>query len=1105
MTTNAQRLQDFVHFVQDKLKGDEKGESQIFLDKFFRAFGHEGAVEAGAVYEERIKKGSKAGKTGYADLVWKPRVLIEMKKRGTDLAKHYSQAFDYWQRAVPDRPRYVLLCNFDEFWVYDFDTQIDTPIDMVALKQLPDRVAVFGFMEVTERKSVFGNNQVEVTEKAAGRMGELYAMLRDRLLRQGLPPSPLAPLPGGAGNRKAPSPQGEGVGDEGRAALTAQRFVLQSVLAMFAEDRALLPDSLFVQSVQDCLGGESSYDVLGNLFSAMNSPGMTPAGRFKGVDYFNGGLFAHIDPIDLTQPELKLLEVAALENWSKVRPAIFGSIFESAIDAKTRHAHGIHYTAEADIMKIVRPTISRYWEERIDQASTIGELNALQLELQNYRVLDPACGSGNFLYIAYQELKQIEQKLLDKIAERRKSPREQLQMGFVTPNQFFGIDNNPFAVELARVTLMIARKVAIDRLGLQDYEPALPLDTLDQNIVCKDALFTEWPKADAIIGNPPFLGGKHMRINLGDNYIDRVFKRFPDVKDSVDFCAYWFRLAHDHIGQDGRAGLVGTNSVSQGKSRLAALDYVAHNQGVIHEAISSQPWSGEANVHVSIVNWRKQPSSPNPFSHGEKGDKTRDSELGKILPDISELAGIQRRIPEALLLKARELREKQTPAEEILWQCLRSRRLEGIKFRRQHNIGQFIADFYCHEARLVIELDGRIHDDQKEHDEDRDLWMQSNGFTVLRFKNEAILNHLETVLATILQATLTPSPSPAGEGDNSELPSPRGRRVGDEGQYYLDNKPVPFINSALTAETDVSQSKRLQANRNQCFQGVIPVGKGFLISEEQVNSWIQADSKNKDVLKHFSMGANLAQEPDGLPDRWIIDFNDLSIEEASIYELPFNHVKTVVKPERENNRREVTRINWWKYGEKRPAMRKVIKALSCYLTVPRVSKWAIFIFVPLEWLPGDKSVVLGTDDFYIFGMLISDVHRTWMHAQKSTLEDRIAYTHNTCFETFPFPQTPSAKIVQQIRAKALELHQYRSDQMQQKQWGITKLYNAYFAEPASQLYKLHKQLDAIVLQAYSFAPTDDLLEKLLELNHAIAAKEQRGDRVIGPWDPTQSA
>ena len=417
MSTTAERLHTFVNYVSEYLTGDEKGEAQIFLDKFFRAFGHEGAIEAGATYEERIHKGSKKGKTGFADLVWKPRVLIEMKKRGADLSKHYSQAFDYWQRAVPNRPRYVMLCNFDEFWVYDFDTQIDTPIDIVPLAHLPERAATFGFMEVQERKSVFGNNQVVVTEKAAKRMGELYQTLRERIMHV----------------RRIDKPE---------AALVAQRFVLQCVLAMFAEDRNLLPNSLFVACVQDCLQtGASSYDVLGGLFREMNTPGITPAGRFEGVDYFNGGLFRHIDPIDLTKQELKLLEISALEDWSKVRPAIFGSIFESAIDSKERHAHGIHYTSEADIMKIVRPTISRYWEDRIDQANTIGELNALQLELQQYRVLDPACGSGNFLYIAYQELKQIEQDLLDKIAERRRSPREQIQMGFVTPLQFFGLDN----------------------------------------------------------------------------------------------------------------------------------------------------------------------------------------------------------------------------------------------------------------------------------------------------------------------------------------------------------------------------------------------------------------------------------------------------------------------------------------------------------------------------------------------------------------------------------------------------------------------------------------------------------------------------------------
>lgn len=896
MSSTSESLQIFVQFCQQHIKGDEKGETQTFLDRFFRAFGHEGVLEAGATFEERIQKGSKKGKTGFADLVWKPRVLIEMKKRGTDLSKHYSQAFDYWQRAVPNRPRYVLLCNFDQFWIYDFDTQIDTPIATILLKNLPDQVSAFGFMEKRQQNPIFQNNQVEVTEKAARRMGELLLSLKKRKIDD----------------------------------LVAQRFVLQCVLAMFAEDRGLLPDSLFIRCVQDCLNGESSYDVIGRgLFQEMNRHGQTQSGRFKVVEYFNGGLFATVDPLELNKEELKILETSALLDWSQIRPAIFGNIFEAAIASKERHSYGIHYTSEADIMKIVRPTISRYWEERIEAANTIAELNLLTLELQNYRVLDPACGSGNFLYIAYQELKQIEQKLLDKIAERRRSPREQMQIGFVTPLQFYGIDSNPFAVELARVTLMIARKVAIDRLGLKD--PALPLDILDQNIVCKDALFTEWPEADAIIGNPPFLGGKHIRLNLGDDYVDRIFQQYPEVKDSVDFCTYWFRKAHDHIQQKGRAGLVGTNSISQGKSRIASLDYITQNGGYIHEAISTQPWSGEAKVHVSIVNWIYQEPTA----------------------------------------------------------------------------------------------------------------------------------------------------------------------------YYLDNKPVKQINSALTSLTDVSKAVRLLANQNKCFQGVIPVGKDFIITAEQVEKWIEADPKNQEVLKLFSMGANLAQYPHGLPDRWIIDFNEMSLEDASDYTLPFAWVKTYVKPERDKNRRKVTQLNWWKYGEERPSMRKAIAPLSHYFTVPRVSKWAIFIPAPIDWLPGDLNIVCASDDFYILGILTSQVHRLWVKAQSSTLGETTRYTHNTCFETFPFPQTPSPKLklVEKIRAAAVSLHEYRRQTMEQKQWGITKLYNTYFNEPASQLYKLHQNLDNLVMEAYRFTAEDNILEKLLNLNQELAEKEKQGEAVVGLMAP----
>ncbi|KAM3090727.1 DNA methyltransferase, partial [Phormidesmis sp. 146-12] len=770
---------------------------------------------------------------------------------------------------------------------------LDTPVDMISLVQLPERVSAFAFMEFENRAPVFRNNQVEVTERAARRMGELLVLLKKR----------------------------------GLEGLVAQRFILQCVLAMFAEDRGLLPNSLFISCVQDCQGGQSSYDVLGGLFREMNTLGVTPAGRYQGVDYFNGGLFKTVDPLQLTREELNFLEVSALEDWSKIRPAIFGNLFESAIDATERHAHGIHFTSEADIMKIVRPTISRYWEERVEATNTIAQLNALQLELQNYKVLDPACGSGNFLYIAYQELKRIEKMLLDRIAEKGRSPRDQMRMSFVTPQQFYGMDTNPFAVELARVTMMIGRKVAIDRLGL--FEPALPLDTLDENIVCKDALFSEWVKADAIIGNPPFLGGYRMRSELGDDYTESVFKRFSDVKDQVDICSYWFRLTHNKLNGQGRAGLVGTNTISQGKTRRAGLEYITSNGAIIHEAVSSQDWSGDANVDVSIVNW-------------------------------------------------------------------------------------------CYE---------------------------------------------------------------------------------ETSKFYLDNELSSPINSSLRSNVDTSKACQLRANVDLCFQGIMPGGKGFIISNQQAEKWIQTDSKYETVIKVFSNGINLAKNPHGSPDDWIIDFDDMSLEEASDYRLPFEHIKSTVKPERDKNRREVRRLNWWKFGENSPKMRRFLKPLSLYFAIPEVSKWSIFVPCSHEWLPGKRNKVVVSDDFYILGILSSQVHRAWMHAQKSTLEDRTAYTHNTCFHTFPFPQTPDAKLVEKIRETAVKLHEYRSEQMEKKQWGITKLYNEYFTEPTSQLFKLHAQLDNLVLQAYGFNSDDDLLEKLLTLNLELAEKEKQGETIVGPWAP----
>jgi type II restriction/modification system DNA methylase subunit YeeA len=621
MTPTLETLQEFVNYCQEYIKGDEKGEAQIFLEKFFQAFGHKGTKEAGAIFEDRIEKGGKTGKTGFADLLWKQHVLIEMKRRGTDLLdrEYRTQAERYYIRIKKeDRPRYVILCNFDEFHIYDFDNQPDDPVDIVLLENLPKKIAAFTFIQSKVLKPIFQNNQVEITEKAARRLGDLLHSLLER---------------GERNNYQKYTP------------IQAQKFVLQCVLAMYAEDIGLLPDDIFTRCVKECLEDNlNSYDVIGGLFKAMNEQGITPDGKYEGVAYFDGGLFKEIHPIKLEYGELQLLNACADQDWSKVRPSIFGNLFEGALKytdqskqktKKQRHAHGIHFTSEGDIRSIVLPTIREYWEAKINQANSLEELEKLHEELVNYKVLDPACGSGNFLYVAYQELKYIEKLLLEKIdhfsemsfqnTPETSFPRKwessntlldsrfhgndnmnfhDRQKGIkrVSVKQFYGMDLNPFAVELAKVTLMIGRKVAIDKLGLN--EPSLPLDQLDDNIICADALFTDWVKADAIIGNPPFLGGKQIRLTLGDEYVDQLFARFPDVKD-VDFCAYWFRIAHQQLDSNGRAGLVATNSISQGKSRRVSLDFITENNGYIYHAISSQVWSGEAAVHVSIVNWCK--------------------------------------------------------------------------------------------------------------------------------------------------------------------------------------------------------------------------------------------------------------------------------------------------------------------------------------------------------------------------------------------------------------------------------------------------------------------------------------------------------------------
>ena len=599
----TKRLGAFVDWAKQHISGDEKGEAQIYLDRLFQAFGQQGLIEAGGHAEFRIKKASEdGGGTSFADYVWKPVVLFEMKKRGVDLARHRRQAEEYWWRLVPNRPQYVVLCNFDRFDIYDFNTQIDSPKDSVTLADLPRRWGPLAFLFPTQEKPQFDNDHIAVTRDAADLLARCYTKLETRKVDEDL----------------------------------RRRFILQMLVALFAEDIGLLPKYLVAGLLDECKSPAASYDLLGDLFAAMNNARGNPGGRFKGVRYFNGGLFADPARIELHDDEINQLKQAAKSDWSKVSPEIFGTLFEHSLGKEERHAYGAHFTSPVDIMKIVKPTIVEPWTAAIESAKTLKQLRSLQDRLHRYTVLDPACGSGNFLYLAYRELKRVEFRLLERIGEFSSTDPHQLRLESVTARQFFGLDINRFAIELAKVTMMIARKLAIDELHV--VENALPLDNLDQNFLAVDALLsvrstgfslpqeaqaeactpnaehfipTPWPRADVIIGNPPFLGAKRLKPERGPDYVNAVRKLYPDVPGMADYCVYWFRRAHDHLPDcthedplAGRAGLVGTQNIRNNQSRVGGLDHIVKT-GTIIEAVDNQPWSGEANVHVSIANWVK--------------------------------------------------------------------------------------------------------------------------------------------------------------------------------------------------------------------------------------------------------------------------------------------------------------------------------------------------------------------------------------------------------------------------------------------------------------------------------------------------------------------
>ncbi len=412
----------------------------------------------------------------------------------------------------------------------------------------------------------------------------------------------------------------------GHEAPAVAHFVNRLVFCMFAEDVGLLPDAMFTRMLEQARKHPAAFaDLARALFGAMATGGRV---GFEPVSWFDGGLFDDDTALALEKGEIDTALRAAALDWSEIDPSILGTLFERGLDPDKRSQLGAHYTDRDKIMRIVEPVVVRpllaEWEAaKADVAAALERaaaarsqavrtrrraeaerlLRAFLERLRGFTVLDPACGSGNFLYLALHALKDLEHRV------RLEGEALGLERGFpeVGPGNVKGIEVNAYAAELARVSVWIGEIQWMRRNGFaESREPVLkPLETIE----CRDAILGEdggepaWPQADVVIGNPPFLGGKRLRAGLGDSYVEALQSLYgARIHGEADLVCHWFDKAARLVvgGAVSRVGLVATNSIT-GVHNRTVLDRIV-DESALFDVWADEEWFGDGvAVRVSLV------------------------------------------------------------------------------------------------------------------------------------------------------------------------------------------------------------------------------------------------------------------------------------------------------------------------------------------------------------------------------------------------------------------------------------------------------------------------------------------------------------------------
>ena len=887
-----------------------------FLD-LCRLVGHPTPAEAdadGASFT--FEKGAKKldGSNGFAD-VWKRGFFAwEYKGKHASLTAAYQQLQQY--REDLENPPLLVLCDLDRFEIHTNFTNTVTRVHRFGTSDLasPSNLGLLRAVFFDPEALRPGQTTLGLTEAAAAQFARLADMLRSR----GVDPQ------------------------------HAAHFLTKLIFCLFAEDVGLLPQRHFSRIVERTANRPAEFvRYTLELFEAMAKGGTS---LLEDIPHFNGNLFADADVLELAPAELAVVREAGRFDWSEVEPAIFGTLFERSLDPSKRSQIGAHYTHPDDIRAVVEPVLMAplraEWDEVRSRVEELAErvragsgrtavtarreveraLLGFLERLGRVRVLDPACGSGNFLYISMNLLKDLEKEVITFAGTAGLN----LPLYQVGPGQLYGLEINAYAHELAQAAIWIGYIQWHQKNGFPvRRDPVLqPLDTVRNMDAVLDQTGPgaprepDWPEADVIVGNPPFLGGKLLRTYLGDQYVDSLFSVYAGrVPAEADLVCYWFEKARAMLeaGRVKRCGLLATQGIRGGANRqmLARIK----ETGDVFLAYSDRPWVLDgAAVHVSIVG----------FDDG------------------------------------------------------------------------------CEQERA---LDGRV--------------------------------------------------------------------VGE-------------INANLTAAVDLTMARRLKENLGLAFMGDTKGGP-FDIPESLAQQMLRGINphtrSNREVLRPWVNGLDITRRPRRM---WIIDFGvDMPVEEAALYEAPFEYVREHVRPRRVGNKRQAYADEWWLHVEARPGMRQAFGGLSRFIGTPTVAKHRLFVWMDGDTLPDHQIIVIARGDDYTFGVLHSRPHEAWARAMGTQLreaESGFRYTPTTTFETFPFPQpTPphrdaigeAARRLCALRDSWLSPPGATEDELKRRT--LTNLYNTR----PTWLAQAHDRLDGAVLDAYGWAHDiceEDLLAELLALN-----------------------